>query len=684
MQMMQGRPEVTMYWFPCILLRANAAFLAAVVLLLVLVANGVEAQERGRPRLGVNLRDLTPEAAYVLGVPFPGGLQVGAVFDGSPAKAAGMQPGDIIVMVDGRKVFDTPALMEGMARAEPGTPVRLSVLRAGGLMHLPVMPWGPPPAGPSNMPETRQAEAPHTQAAGKPWLGVSTESLAPEEAFELALEQPGAARVVNVTKGSPADEMGLMPGDVIIRLDDEPVLDSRELTASLAARQPGSRVRLLAFRRGEPLQVALTLAKRPEAGDAPKVAETQPAPSLSARLAEAEKRLRTASRREQAAKPPTTPAVPEAQPRAPQHAVEQAAIDSGTGQRLPESSQNSSREEMTGQRAPVQAAANASPERGDVPQPVAGAILSVAISPDGHRVLTGSTRGMKLWDIAARKELRSFDGGGGGGDVASVAFSPDGRFAISAVRRGGMKLWEVATGKEVRTFGGKDDDVTSVAYSPNGRSVLSGTYGGVIKLWDAASGKQLIEFRRQPDEVLALAFSPGGSFVISGSGNSSVKVWDAASGQELHSMNGHSGQVRSVAFSPDGLSAVSASWDGTVKAWDVNSGAEKRTFEGRISKGEKELFTSALFTPDGSKIVTAGVSGWVQVWDVATGKELRSFEGKAEGVSAMALSAGGKFAVMGGLIRESMDETLKFWDVAAGKELSVTGGRAEFVSMAAR
>ena len=100
-----------MYWFPCNLLRANAAFLVAIVVLLVLVANGVDAQERGKPRLGVNLRDLTPEAAYVLGVPFPGGLQVGAVFDGSPAKAAGMQPGDIVVMVDGRKVFDTPALM---------------------------------------------------------------------------------------------------------------------------------------------------------------------------------------------------------------------------------------------------------------------------------------------------------------------------------------------------------------------------------------------------------------------------------------------------------------------------------------------------------------------------------------------------------------------------------------------
>ena len=671
-----------MFGFRCVLLRANGALFAAIALVFVLAGNGAEAQDRGRPRLGVSLRDLSPEAAAHYGVPFPGGLEVGAVYDGSPAKAAGMLTGDVIFMADGRKIYDTLALTEELARAHPGTPMRLSVLRAGKPVQLPVMLWGPPPAGPSNMPVTQQAEAPHTQAAGKPWLGVSTESLAAEEAFERGFEQPGAVKVVSVAKGSPAEDTGLMPGDVITWMDDEPVLDSRALTASLANRQPGSRVTLWTFRHGEPLKVALTLAKRPEAGDAPKAAEMQPTPSPSARSAEAEKRPQAADRRELAAKPAATPAEPQAQPRAPQHADELAAVESGTGQRQPASSQGAVVPDMSGPRAPVQAAANAGPHTGAVVQPGTGAILSVAISPDGRLVLTGGTRGMKLWDIAARKELRSFKCGTS--DVVSVAFSPDVHFAISAIRHGGIKLWDVATGDEVRRFGGKDGDVTAAAFSPDGRSVLSGTFGGVIKLWETASGKQLREFHRQPDEIIAVAFSPDGRLAISGGGDSSVKVWDAASGEELHSLSGHSEQIRSVAFSPDSRSAVSASWDGTVKVWDVNAGSEKHTFKGRIAKGEGELFTSALFTPDGRQIVTAGVSGWVQVWDAATGKELRGFEGKAEGVSAMALSAGGKFAVMGGLIRQSMDETLKFWDVTAGKELSGIGGHAEFVSMAAR
>jgi TIR domain/WD domain, G-beta repeat len=75
------------------------------------------------------------------------------------------------------------------------------------------------------------------------------------------------------------------------------------------------------------------------------------------------------------------------------------------------------------------------------------------------------------------------------GSVDSVAFSPDGRTALS----GGyaLKLWEVATGKDVRSFSG--GDTRSVAFSPDGRTALSGGYHTLI-LWDVATGKELRSF----------------------------------------------------------------------------------------------------------------------------------------------------------------------------------------------
>ena len=54
-----------------------------------------------------------------------------------------------------------------------------------------------------------------------------------------------------------------------------------------------------------------------------------------------------------------------------------------------------------------------------------------------------------------------------------MAFSPDGRHAISGAGDGTVRLWEVATGREVRRFSGHDKGVHDVAFSPDGRQALT-------------------------------------------------------------------------------------------------------------------------------------------------------------------------------------------------------------------
>jgi WD40 repeat protein len=68
--------------------------------------------------------------------------------------------------------------------------------------------------------------------------------------------------------------------------------------------------------------------------------------------------------------------------------------------------------------------------------------------------------------------------------VPSVAFSPDGRTALSGSAWTTLKLWEVASGMELRTFTGHSGGVHSVAFSPDGRTALSGSYDETLKLWD--------------------------------------------------------------------------------------------------------------------------------------------------------------------------------------------------------
>src|SRR5262245_25080120 len=69
--------------------------------------------------------------------------------------------------------------------------------------------------------------------------------------------------------------------------------------------------------------------------------------------------------------------------------------------------------------------------------------------------------------------------------VKSVAFSPDGARVLSG--SSDLKLWDAATGALIRTFEASGS-VYSVAFSPDGARVLSGSWDNTIKLWDGATG----------------------------------------------------------------------------------------------------------------------------------------------------------------------------------------------------
>ena len=164
--------------------------------------------------------------------------------------------------------------------------------------------------------------------------------------------------------------------------------------------------------------------------------------------------------------------------------------------------------------------------------------------------------------------------------VRSVAFSPDGTRVLSGSGDNTLKLWDAATGALVRTFQGHSGGVstrvrsdsagktvkvteirpvTSVTFSPDGTRVLSGSGDKTLKLWDAATGSLVRTFEGHSDWVYSVAFSPDGTRVLSGSGDKTLKLWDAATGALVRTFEGHSDWVLSVAFSPDGTRVLSGS-----------------------------------------------------------------------------------------------------------------------------
>lgn len=164
--------------------------------------------------LGILPGDIDNNMAEALGLSGSKGVLVESVEQDSPAEEGGLQVGDVIIEVDGKKVVDAQQFRFMIADSGPGARVSMKVNRENEIRDLSFT-----LGDRSKFLEV--ASGAEGGRSGNKWLGLEVSTFAKSDADRLGLEFEPAVIVESVEPGSPADDAGLFRGDLIIEVDHE-------------------------------------------------------------------------------------------------------------------------------------------------------------------------------------------------------------------------------------------------------------------------------------------------------------------------------------------------------------------------------------------------------------------------------------------------------------------------------
>ena len=345
-----------------------------------------------------------------------------------------------------------------------------------------------------------------------------------------------------------------------------------------------------------------------------------------------------------------------------------------------------------------------------------GAVTSLAITPDGSLLATGSQdQTIRLWRLTDGVCVASLHGHEGA--IDSLLVTPDGTLLVSGSSDASIRLWRLPHGECVGTLWGHESGVDSLVITPDGSLLASGSAGSnCVRIWSLPDGEWVSWLCEQEEAVTSLAVTPDGSRLVSGSEDGTICLWrlpdgdcvakldvasrssegsedsedladswdpDYCSDGELDPMDcgnyhwydrscepcgyyrgraddetdemdeAEETSVTSLAVSPDGSLLVSAHFDDAIRLWRLSDRQH-----GTAVWEHDGWVNSLTFTPDGG-LLAAGVwlNATIRLFRMPDGEEVAELEGHDDDVLSLAVTPDGLLLASG-----SEDGTIRLWN----------------------
>jgi C-terminal processing protease CtpA/Prc len=221
--------------------------------------------------LGVGIADVKEKAERGL----KKGVYVSSIYDDSPAKAAGLEEGDVILAIDDETMEGVDDLVEAIKDREPGDEVSLTVDRDGKeLLIIATLAERPEEyvwvdegdfAGLAELGKALgnlyipEINIGFSGFGGRGRLGVYVHDLS--EGLAEYFEVPGGEGVLvdDIVEDGPAEAAGVKPGDVIVKIGDTDVADTDELVEAIGDMKKDTPTPVVIYRKGERMTVEVTV-----------------------------------------------------------------------------------------------------------------------------------------------------------------------------------------------------------------------------------------------------------------------------------------------------------------------------------------------------------------------------------------------------------------------------------------